>query len=133
MSLGAQGGRYLIVGVLNTLVGLGAFALALWLLEGRVPLAHQLAMVANWATGTVHSYLWNRYWTFQAGTGAVSRQLPRFVLINLGLMALNAFMLEGLVRLLPALVAQVLCIGVTTLLGFVGHRRFSFADRPQES
>lgn len=113
--------RYALVGVLNTLVGYAVFFVAL-----RLGFGHLLALALSYAVGVVHSFLWNRYWTFRA-TGTFRRQVPKFLAVTLGTFALNAAMLHGLVTVgLSPAVAQLLCLGVTTVVGYAGHRLWSF-------
>lgn len=120
----AEGARYLIVGCLNTAVGYGVFGAAVWLGS-----PHQTALLLNYLIGSVHSYLWNRFWTFRA-TGSHRRQLSRFLLVNGAMYGTNALLLEGFVRAgLAPLLAQLACLVITTVLGYAGHRLWSF--RPE--
>lgn len=123
----AQGHRYLIVGCLNTAVGYGVFGVGVWL-----GLPHQVALVLNYLIGGLNSYLWNRFWTFRA-TGSHLRQIPRFMAVTVGVYGVNALLLEGLVRLgLHALLAQLICLVVTTVLGFFAHRLWTFGRSPAD-
>lgn len=122
----AQGGRYLVVGCLNTAVGYLVFGAGLWL-----GLSHQVALMGNYLLGGLHSYLWNRFWTFRTA-GSKRREVPRFVAVTLAVYAVNAGLLELFIRMgfLP-LLAQVACLAITTVLGFLGHRAWSFrAEAP---
>lgn len=116
-----QGFRYLIIGALNTLIGYGVFYLGL-----RLGLFHQFALLSSYVVGGIHSYLWNRFWTFGA-TGSHLSHGVKFTVMTLVILGLNALMLEGLVRfgLTPQL-AQLGCLAVTTVVGFLGHRGWSF-------
>lgn len=120
-SLRGSGFRYALVGVLNTLMGYAVFFVAL-----RLDVGHLLALALSYAVGVVHSFLWNRYWTFKA-QGAFHRQVPKFLAVTGATFALNAAMLHGLVQGgLSAAVAQLLCLVVTTGVGYAGHRLWSF-------
>lgn len=116
-----SGVRYALVGVLNTVVGYGVFYLCLRLGVGHLP-----ALAVSYAVGVIHSFFWNRLWTFKA-QGAMSRQVPRFLAVTGMTFGLNALMLQGLVHagLRPDL-GQLMCLVVTTVVGFVGHRLWSF-------
>lgn len=120
-SIRGQGARFVLIGAANTLIGNATFFLALhW------GMAHQFALILAYLTGGSHGYLWNRRWTFQA-TGSHVRQVPRYVVVTAAVYAVNAILLEGLVRLhLDARPAQIVCLVFTTLVSFVGHRQFSF-------
>lgn len=116
-----SGLRYALVGVLNTIVGYGVFYLCL-----RLGMGHLASLALSYAVGVVHSFCWNRFWTFKA-QGAFRRQVPRFFAVTAGTFALNAGMLQGLVHLgVPPAVGQLMCLVVTTGVGYVGHRLWSF-------
>lgn len=120
-ALGGSGLRYAVVGVLNTGVGYAVFYAGL-----RLGLGHLFALALSYAVGVVHSFLWNRYWTFRAD-GAFGRQVPRFLAVTGATFALNALMLQALVHAgLPAAGAQLFCLAVTTAVGYLGHRLWSF-------
>lgn len=120
-TLAGEGGRYLAIGLLNTAVGMLAFYLCL-----GMGLGHQLALACNFIVGGLHSYLWNRFWTFRAA-GSHLRQLSRFGVVTLGTYLVNAALLEGLVRAgIAPMLAQMGCLFVTTALGFFAHRLWSF-------
>lgn len=123
----AQGWRYLVVGCLNTVVGYVAFGAGL-----SFGLAHQVSLLASYLLGGIHSYFWNRYWTFRA-TGSHRQQVPRFVAVTTAVYGANAVLLELLIRHgIAPLIAQVVCLFVTTVLGFVGHRAWSFRAHRHE-
>jgi putative flippase GtrA len=66
--------RFLAVGVLNTFVGLGViYACKYFGQMGDVP-----ANATGYVVGVVHSFLWNRRWTF-AHAGAMLPAAVRFV------------------------------------------------------
>lgn len=116
-----QGLRYLIIGVLNTMIGYGIFYLGL-----HLSLFHQLALLLSYVIGGIHSYCWNRFWTFRA-TGSHLAHGLKFTAMTLLILGLNAVMLEVLVRLgFPPKLAQLGCLAVTTVVGFLGHRSWSF-------
>lgn len=116
-----QGLRYLIIGVLNTMIGYGVFYLGL-----HLGIVHQLALLASYVIGGIHSYCWNRFWTFRA-TGSHLDHGFRFMVMTLFLLGLNAVMLELLVRFgFSPKLAQLGCLAVTTVVGFLGHRAWSF-------
>jgi putative flippase GtrA len=126
-SIHTQGIRYLLIGVLNTLVGYGVFIGGL-----RLGWPHQVALAVSFLLGSTHSYLWNRFWTFRA-TGTHLALGGRFLIMSLGLYGLNAVLLEALVRLgMAPLWAQIACQFVTTATGFVGHRQWSFRTAQAE-
>ena len=68
-----QGFRFLFVGGLNTLVGYGVYAILLFL--------HFNYLVANSIStviGVLHSYLWNRFFTFKSKEKA-GKEFMKFI------------------------------------------------------
>jgi putative flippase GtrA len=119
--------RFCVVGVLNTAIDLGLFAL-LTRLIGLDPL---IANVLSFTTGAANSFLLNKYWTFGAGGRGqeMAVQATRFAVITLLVLSIH----EGLLLLLhkqlgwPDLPVKVLAIGVGVVVGFVGNRFWTFA------
>lgn len=120
-ALFGSGLRYALVGVLNTVLGYAVFYVAL-----KLGLDHLLALALSYAVGAVHSFLWNRFWTFRSD-GAFHRQVPKFLIVTVVTFGLNGAMLQALVHAgIGAAVAQIFCLAVTTGVGYVGHRLWSF-------
>lgn len=76
--------RFLAVGVLNTLVGLGVIYLCKWLLG----MGDVAANVIGYVVGLVNSFAWNRRWTFNH-SGAVLPAVLRFLLVFVTAYLLN--------------------------------------------
>ena len=125
--------RFLFVGVLNTIVGVGvtclvylAFGLPMFERE-NIPFTPMLVgTLSGQIVGTVHSYFWNKYFTFRSKEKSGAEFL-RFVLVyvvqygaSLGLTALFNVIIS---RPLVVTVATVL---VCTVLSYFGHNLFSF-------
>jgi putative flippase GtrA len=87
-----------------------------------------IAAGAGACVGAAVSYAFNRRFTFRAST-AHTQAVPRFVMVALVLAALNALGVDLGTRVLgwPYLAAQVACTIVLLFVGFVLHRRWSFA------
>jgi putative flippase GtrA len=124
-----QAARFVVVGGLNTLVDLGAFHL-LSLIPG---MPFTAAKGASYALGICNSFLWNKYWTFNAARSERGgREFAIFFLVNLPPLVINVvvFTLLGLwvhsgspwVRLAKAFVAAL----VTVAWNFLGSRYFAF-------
>lgn len=118
--------RFGLIGLLNTLVGYGCFYLFLTL-KIHYLIAYTLAHII----GTIHSFLWNKYWTFQS-KGKLRKELFRFFLIYLSTYLVNLFCLYILVKLFSwnPRIAQALVLFVLTVLSFFGHFLFSFRTSP---
>ena len=74
--------RFAVVGLINTGIDVAVFSICFYWLGLNLIVANTIA----YSSGTINSYLMNKYWTF-AGRGApeVSRaEFGRFVIFNLG-------------------------------------------------
>lgn len=120
---------FVIVGVVNTVVGFGWFVLA-ELTVGRwfgylasLGVAHILSVIG--------AFILYRRFVFRV-RGHVLRDLARFELVYLVAISVNFVALPLLVEFggLVPVVAQALIVIVTTLISFVGHRYFSFRRAP---
>jgi putative flippase GtrA len=123
--IGAQGGKFIIVGVTATLTH---FLVAICLIDGvgmrMAALANAIAVVA----GTAVSYTGNYFWTFRRGGPHLVR-LPRFILAYM-----TVFVLNGLVMLLVTdlggvayLIPLAAVITVTPIVTFLLNRYWVFA------
>jgi len=113
-----QLGKFITVGVINTLVDLGVFFLLLQTTElAGNPV---LAKAISYACGILNSFFWNRAWTFRSRI-AIAPGLALFVFANLGALVVNAGgMYIGLnVLNLPRIFALTVATVSTFLLNFV--------------
>lgn len=115
--------RYLLVGVANTLVGLGTIYFCMYVLHfGNVP-----ANAVGYLTGMVLSFTMNRLWTFKH-SGAIAPALLRFVVVTGVAYAANLLtvvvLTEGLG--MNRYFAQAAGAPPYTLVGYLGSRYFAF-------
>lgn len=129
--------RFLIVGGLNTIVGIGVtwivylcFGVSIFASQESMPL-HVIVVgtLVGQIVGTVHSYFWNKYFTFRSKKKSIAEFL-RFVLVyavqyavNLGLTALLDMLIE-----MPWLVTILVTL-ICTILSYFGHNLFSFRKK----
>ena len=126
MQLTSEFTRFCVVGVLNTAIDLGLFAL-LTRLVGLDPL---IANLISFTTGAANSFLLNKYWTFGAGGRGreMAAQASKFGVITVLVLLIH----EGLLFLLHKqlgwsdLLVKVLAIGVGVVVGFVGNKWWAF-------
>ncbi len=127
--MSGQAIRFIIVGLVNTLVDLGAFAL-LGMIPGMPSIA---AKTISYVLGIGNSFVWNKLWTFNAWKSAqAKREFLLFFLVNLPPLAVNVivFTILGLwldsgslwVRLGKAFAAAV----VSVIWNFMGSRYLAF-------
>jgi putative flippase GtrA len=119
---------FLIVGVTNTIVGFGWFALfevavGQWLGTYGYMVTLLLAHIAS----VLCAFVLYRKFVFRV-TGHVWIDLLRFESVYLVSLGINAALLPLLVEFahLTPIVAQALIVFVTTLVSYFGHSRFSF-------
>jgi putative flippase GtrA len=116
---------FLIVGVINTIVGFAWFALfdisigRLWGYMATLLFAHVASVLC--------AFVLYRRFVFRV-RGHVWIDLARFESVYLVALGINALLLPLLVELagLQPIVAQAVIVFVTTLVSYIGHSRFSF-------
>jgi putative flippase GtrA len=124
-----QAVRFLVVGLLNTVVDLGAFYL-LTLIPGMPDIA---AKTISYILGICNSFVWNKYWTFSAkGSGRTGREFGVFFLVNLPPLIVNivVFSLLGLWTTSGSFAARegkaFIAAAVAVLWNFLGSRYLAF-------
>ncbi|MBE7086956.1 MAG: GtrA family protein [Clostridiales bacterium] len=136
--------RFLFVGGLNTIVGVGTtyiiylcFGLPLFSQATIPPLPMIVGTLTGQVVGTIHSYFWNKYFTFRSKEKS-GKEFLRFV----GVYAVQYLVTLGLTKLfdilinIPSLVTIVTTF-VGVILSYIGHNFFSFrktqtADKQEE-
>lgn len=114
--------KFVFVGVLNTTV---SYVLYYVFLHLRLP--YLLALSLSYPLGIIHSFYWNKYWTF--GSKDTSHGLKiRFVVVYGVMFLLNAVVLTLLVEFagMTPQIGGLLALFVTTVLSFCGHKFWSF-------
>jgi putative flippase GtrA len=132
-----QFGRYLAVGLWNTLFGYSSYALLTLVLTGRIPHAYVLAsIIANLLNITI-AYLGYKFFIFKTHGNYVKEWL-RCLLVYSGSIVIYVSLLPVVVAILGYLfllqksapyVAGALLMAANTLISFFGHKRFSFASK----
>lgn len=114
--------RFIFVGILNTIVGYGAYFILLYL-----NMYYILALLISSVIGIAHSFIWNKKWTFKS-KGDVRKESIRFIsvygiafLINIVILAL---FVEKL--MLDPKIGQIFALCIVTLISFFGHKYWSF-------
>jgi putative flippase GtrA len=124
-----QAVRFLVVGLTNTVVDLGAFYL-LTLIPGMPDIA---AKTVSYVLGICNSFVWNKLWTFNARrSGRTAQEFGLFFLVNLPPLIVNivVFSLLGLwttsgsfaAREGKAFIAAVIAV----IWNFLGSRYLAF-------
>ncbi len=124
-----QATRFIIVGIINTGVDLGIF----YLLSMIPGMPHVAAKGISYVAGICNSFVWNKYWTFNArGSEQGKREFVVFFAVNTPPLIVNVvvFTVLGIwidsgtawVRLVKAFAAAV----VSVTWNFLGSRYFAF-------
>jgi glycosyltransferase involved in cell wall biosynthesis/putative flippase GtrA len=118
--------RYLLVGVLNTLVGLGAIYLAMYFLQMDIASSNAF----GYAIGIMVSFALNKKWTFDNQDHIVYSFLRYLLVLAVAYGANLATVLfaDSHFDLNPYL-SQALGIVPYTTIGFLGSRYFAFRER----
>jgi putative flippase GtrA len=119
-----QLGRFLLVGVGNTLVSFVAYRLLL-----VVETPYVIAAALGFSAGAVNGYVFNRRWTFSAPDSTRARLL--YVVVQAAGAATTSLLVLLLVRVGGAgkVGAYVAAIPPVTVCMFVANRLWTFADR----
>lgn len=119
-----QLGRFIAVGLMNTLISLVVYSLLLGIATPYV-----LAAPIAYGAGAVNGYVWSQRWTFRARDTARARVL--YVCVQLSSALSTAVVVWFFVRVagLGETVAFLVTIPVVTLCAFEANRRWTFADR----
>jgi putative flippase GtrA len=113
--------KFIIIGILNTILGYSLFVIFLnWY-------SYLWALVFSYIIAVTHSYLWNKYWTFKSDRNPL-REFIKFSLIYLIVFIVNAITLFLLVDVLnfDARLGQLFALPVITIISFTGHKYWSF-------
>lgn len=115
--------RYLTVGAANTLIGLAAIYLAIFLFRANDVVANLL----GYSIGLACSYVLNRRWTF-ASNAAVAPELVKFLLVMLVAYLVNLAAVLGLTRYFAVnrYLAQAAGALPYTITGYLGSRFLAF-------
>jgi putative flippase GtrA len=114
--------RFIFVGILNTIVGYGAFFLLLYL-----NIYYILALLISHIIGVTNSFVWNKKWTFRS-EGNARREGIKFFSVYGIIFMINLFILTFFVEVLKLTpqIGQVVALGICTLISFFGHKYWSF-------
>lgn len=122
--------KFVIVGLMNTLVGYFIFYVCLQFLN----LNYTLSLVISHIIGVINSFFWNRRWTFNVGYSSSSMRI-KFVSTYLIAFIINylfLLLLVEIMRINPAF-SQLTAMVFTTGISFFGQKYWSFKEKVSES
>jgi putative flippase GtrA len=116
--------RFSVVGVSGYAANLLLYAFFVKVLG----IEYLIAEAAAWIIAAGNNFVWNRHWTFRAGEGQLHMQALRFFFVSLAALAVNLLVLRVLVESagLDKVLAEVLALGASTPLSFLGNKLWSF-------
>ena len=119
-------GRFAVVGLINTGIDIAVFSIAIYWLDIHLIVANTVA----YCVATVNSYLMNKFWTFAGRSARVvsATEFTRFLLFNMGGLALSNVTVFFLAQHMLPLVAKLGAVGVTFIWNYLTIRRFVFRD-----
>ena len=122
--------KFCLIGASGYAVNLLTFAFCHEILNAH----HLAAATGAFVLAVTNNFIWNRHWTFNAGSGRARSQAPRFLTVSVVDFVVAAVILDLLVKLgsVPAVPAQALSIAAATPLNFIGNKLWTFdpADPP---
>lgn len=125
--------KFLLVGVINTLVGTGI----MFLLYNLAGCPYWPSVCANYICGGVVSYFLNKYFTFKNKERSLA-QVGRFIVTVTACMLIAyglakpavRWALSGAGEKVQENVAMLVGMGLYTVLNYFGQRFFAFQKRP---
>jgi len=133
--------RFGLVGCVNTTIDLLILNGLLWLWPGQNIARLLLFNTIAYACGTLNSFVFNRYWTFQRGGRPEAREGARFLLVTLAAIVCNDLILWLMSKILlpvhlnPTLwtnISKVAAIGGTILVSYLGMSLWVFVQASHE-
>ncbi len=119
--------RFLVVGMLGTLIDLTLFAGLYTWLDAPTLAANTL----SYSAGIVNNFVWHRCWTFAhrppKPTGA---QFSQFAVVSLSALMLNNLIMLLLAPSLGVLIAKICATGVGLGWNFFANNLWTFRDAP---
>ena len=127
--------KFLLVGVINTLVGNGV----MFLLYNLLGAGYTLSTAANYVVGSIVSYFLNKYYTFKS-TKKSGKEVLRFIITIVVCYAvaygaakpLVYFVLSGFSVSVKDNLAMLTGSGVFIVLNYFGQRFFAFKTEDEK-
>jgi putative flippase GtrA len=120
--------KYAIVGVSNTIVALGSYAILL-----ALGVDYLIAGALGWVLGALNGYTWNRIWTFDRAEHRMSLLLRYSAVAAIG-SSLNIGLLALLISVFGAdeLPGELLALPIVVLATFFVNRYWVFREHVAE-
>lgn len=113
--------KFGLIGILNTILGYVLFVIFLnWFY-------YFVALVFSHIIAVIHSYLWNKFWTFKSSRNPL-KEFIKFNFVYFFVFIANAITLFILVEVFnfDPRIGQLFAIPIITIISFTGHKFWSF-------
>lgn len=133
-----QFGRFAAIGFTNAAVDFGVLYLLISYAGVAVGVTYSVFKAISFSVATVHSYLWNKHWAFDAGrTGGGTGEAGRFAVVALCAILVNVAVATFIVSIAPAGSDPKVWAGYGAIVGsasalifsFIGFRAFVFRKK----
>lgn len=116
--------KFIVVGSLSTILNYGLF----FLCYQKFGVSYVPAAATGYITGVLFGFALNKCWTFRSKSKRHLRDVAAYSLVYAVSLVVGLGVLRGLVHGLgmEPLVANLLTIGVTTIMNFLGIKLFVF-------
>lgn len=118
--------RFAVVGCLNTLVDFGVFSL----LKGVFGIHYAICQVASYSSGTLNSYIFNKFWTFDntKSQKKTAHEMIQFVVINLVSLSISLLGLKILINdyQINSYIAKIIVTVIAQAVNFCGYKFWVF-------
>lgn len=123
-----QFGRFASIGFANAMVDFGILYLLIGISGLATGVAYSAFKALSFSVASTHSYLWNKYWTFDAAAsrGGIT-EVGRFIVVAIFSLIINVGLASAVVALRPAGIATDLWAGVGAVVGAAGGLISNFA------
>ncbi|MDR2044418.1 MAG: GtrA family protein [Clostridium sp.] len=121
--------NYLVVGVLTTVVSLGAkFLCAATILDAEVPWQNMALSLVNWTTGVAFAYFTNRKFVFKSKEQDRLKEAAKFVVSRISTLLLDAVINLVMVNLmgLGTFFATLFSAVAVTVANYIFSKLFVF-------
>lgn len=116
--------KYAMVGVVNTLIDWGVYFVMTTFLSADPVLAN----VVGYATGTLASFMGNKFFTFKAKNTKTGVEFLKFIVVNLLSLGASTLALSLLISSLEInkYIAKIISSFISMAINYIGSRFFVF-------
>jgi len=118
--------RFGCVGGLNTLIDFGMFSL----LNGLFGVNYVISQIVSYSSGTLNSYILNKYWTFTdtKTSKKTTKEIVQFIVVNSASLGISLIGLSLLMKdsSMNAFFAKIISMVLAQVVNFLGYRFWVF-------